>query len=47
MYRPDINFWLAFTFDQHKHHVPARAWFDGSPGVERLALEADTVATEE
>ena len=30
MYLPDINFWLAFTFDQHKHHVPARAWFDGS-----------------
>ena len=25
---PDINVWLALTFEAHRHHVPARAWFD-------------------
>lgn len=28
---PDINTWLALTFDSHVHHPPAKAWFDGLP----------------
>ena len=25
---PDINVWLALTFDSHIHHAAAKAWFD-------------------
>src|SRR4051812_47085561 len=25
---PDINLWLALTFDSHVHHPTAKAWFD-------------------
>ena len=25
---PDINVWLALTYDGHVHHRPARAWFE-------------------
>jgi predicted nucleic acid-binding protein len=28
---PDINGWLALTFDSHTHHPAAKAWFDGLP----------------
>src|SRR5438876_12008684 len=31
MHLPDINVWLALSFDQHEHYAPARAWFDGVP----------------
>ena len=25
---PDINVWLALTYDRHEHHVVARRWLD-------------------
>lgn len=28
MYLPDINVWLALTFDAHVHHGRAKTWFD-------------------
>jgi toxin-antitoxin system PIN domain toxin len=31
MFLPDINVWLALTFDSHVHHVSAKTWFDGLP----------------
>jgi toxin-antitoxin system PIN domain toxin len=31
MLLPDINVWLALTFDSHVHHPTAKAWFDGLP----------------
>ena len=27
MYLPDINFWLALSFEAHVHHQTALAWF--------------------
>jgi toxin-antitoxin system PIN domain toxin len=29
MLLPDINVWLALTFDSHVHHPSAKTWFDG------------------
>jgi toxin-antitoxin system PIN domain toxin len=29
MLLPDINVWLALTFDGHIHHPAAKNWFDG------------------
>ena len=29
MLLPDINVWLALTFDSHAHHPVAKPWFDG------------------
>ena len=29
MLLPDVNVWLALTFDSHTHHPAAKAWFDG------------------
>jgi len=29
MYLPDINVWLAITFESHGHHKISSAWFDG------------------
>jgi uncharacterized protein len=29
MLLPDINVWLALTFDSHRHHPAAKDWFDG------------------
>lgn len=26
---PDVNIWLALTFESHRHHSDAREWFDG------------------
>ena len=26
---PDVNVWLAMTFDSHIHHPSAKTWFDG------------------
>ena len=31
MFLPDINVWLALTFDSHLHHPQAAAWFDSVP----------------
>src|SRR5260370_13517727 len=31
MLLPDINVWLALTFDSHVHHPAAKAWFDALP----------------
>jgi toxin-antitoxin system PIN domain toxin len=28
MHLPDINLWLALSFESHGHHVAARRWFD-------------------
>jgi len=25
---PDVNLWLAMTFDSHAHHPSAKTWFD-------------------
>ncbi|HUJ29905.1 MAG TPA: TA system VapC family ribonuclease toxin [Candidatus Acidoferrum sp.] len=33
---PDINVWVALTYDAHIHHVVARKWFDGLPPTARL-----------
>ena len=29
MLLPDVNVWLALTFDSHIHHLAAKSWFDG------------------
>lgn len=29
MFLPDVNVWLAMTFQAHMHHVAAKTWFDG------------------
>ena len=31
MHLPDINVWLALTFDSHVHHPKPKMWFDGLP----------------
>lgn len=31
MHLPDVNVWLALTFDSHVHHPAAKTWFDGLP----------------
>jgi len=31
MHLPDINFWLAVTFQAHVHHPSAKAWMDTAP----------------
>lgn len=28
MFLPDVNVWLALTFESHFHHEPAKQWFD-------------------
>jgi toxin-antitoxin system PIN domain toxin len=33
---PDINVWLALTYEGHVHHVMARAWFDSIDQDSRL-----------
>lgn len=33
---PDINVWVALTYDRHVHHVSAREWFDGLAPTSRL-----------
>src|SRR5262245_17960427 len=30
MFLPDVNLWLALTFESHFHHLAAKAWFDAS-----------------
>ncbi len=29
---PDVNVWLALTFDSHIHHPAAKTWFDALAG---------------
>lgn len=29
MLLPDVNVWLALTFDSHVHHLAAKTWFNG------------------
>jgi toxin-antitoxin system PIN domain toxin len=29
MFLPDINLWLALSFNSHTHHAAANAWFQG------------------
>lgn len=31
MHLPDVNVWLALTFDSHVHHPAAKVWFDNLP----------------
>jgi toxin-antitoxin system PIN domain toxin len=33
---PDINVWVALTYDRHVHHPRARKWFEGLPATARL-----------
>lgn len=33
---PDINVWVALTYEGHVHHVVARDWFDGLDPDSRL-----------
>jgi toxin-antitoxin system PIN domain toxin len=35
-YFPDINVWIALTYEGHVHHRVARAWFDTLGGGVRL-----------
>lgn len=32
MLLPDVNVWLALTFDSHVHHPSAKAWFEALSG---------------
>lgn len=32
MLLPDVNVWLALTFDSHVHHPAAKKWFDAISG---------------
>ncbi len=33
---PDINVWVALTYDRHVHHITARKWFEGVAPTARL-----------
>ncbi|MGB2591043.1 MAG: TA system VapC family ribonuclease toxin [Candidatus Acidiferrum sp.] len=33
---PDINVWVALTYDRHVHHRAARQWFDSLAPMARL-----------
>jgi toxin-antitoxin system PIN domain toxin len=33
---PDINVWVALTYEGHVHHVRARSWFESIGGSGRL-----------
>ena len=33
---PDINVWVALTYDRHIHHLTARQWFDHLAPMARL-----------
>ncbi len=32
MFLPDVNLWLALTFESHIHHVNAKTWFKTAGG---------------
>jgi toxin-antitoxin system PIN domain toxin len=58
MFLPDVNLWLALTFESHFHHVAAKAWLNASAngpfsfcrmtqqGFLRLATNAKAFAKE-
>jgi predicted nucleic acid-binding protein len=31
---PDVNFWMALTFEGHAHHAPATQWFTAESPAE-------------
>jgi toxin-antitoxin system PIN domain toxin len=33
---PDINVWVALTYDRHAHHSTALDWFENLPPIARL-----------
>ncbi|HEX7379933.1 MAG TPA: TA system VapC family ribonuclease toxin [Pirellulales bacterium] len=33
MFLPDVNLWLALSFDRHIHHSAALLWFEASVGI--------------
>ncbi len=33
---PDINVWVALTYERHVHHAAARSWFEALPTSARL-----------
>ena len=33
MFLPDINFWVALSFDSHAHHLTAKTWFASLTGA--------------
>ncbi len=33
---PDINVWVALTYDRHVHHISARKWFESLASTARL-----------
>ena len=33
---PDVNVWVALTYDRHIHHIRARKWFEGLAPTGRL-----------
>ena len=33
---PDINVWVALTYERHVHHCAARIWFDGLAPTSRF-----------
>ena len=33
---PDINVWVALTYDRHVHHIAARKWFENLAPMARL-----------
>lgn len=35
---PDLNVWLALSYQAHIHHRVAREWFDSLPGSARLCF---------
>ena len=37
IYLPDVNVWIAFTSDQHVHHLVAKRWFENL-GTEQIAF---------
>jgi len=30
MFLPDVNLWVAMSFETHVHHAPAKAWFESN-----------------
>jgi uncharacterized protein len=33
---PDINVWIALTYERHVHHLIARKWFEGQEPTSRV-----------
>jgi toxin-antitoxin system PIN domain toxin len=39
---PDINVWVALTYDRHVHHIAALKWFENLPPMARLFFSRHT-----